>query len=216
VKKISILFSFVIFCVSAYAQERPFVREKPFFNPQNIAQEIGNSLVDIGNPIMFDWGSEKNGYVRYCSRIYDYFGRIYEICFYVYHDGRRDLEIDYYLTTSNLVKLNPADVVVNELIYGKPKITQEIHMNDFGVDGNLDIYQMFHKHRNSVWEGFTREERDLGKRAGVKEYLYHSGSIYHKKRFLKDGWKSASEKEKKEVQNDYWDHIVLIKELISK
>lgn len=202
--------------VSVYAQERPFVREQPFSSTQNTAQEVANLVAAKGSPVMVEWASEKNGHVRYCSRTYSDFGRVYEVCLSVYHDGRRDLELDYYLTTRSLVNLNPADVIADEIMSGRPKIHQEVHMNDFGVKGTVDIYQMFHKHNNGIWDGFTREERDLGEKAGVKEYLYDHGAIYQKRKFRKDGFRSASPEEKKEVQDDYQEHLGIVKDLLSK
>lgn len=197
------------------AQDRFWVREIPFPEPENSAQEVANLVVIRGFPVLHDWESEK-GYVRYHVRAFTSFGRLYDLTAIVYNDGRRELKIYFYLTNYEFVGRDADEMVADQLIWGPPKIHQEIHIWDYGVDETVDLYQMFSKQRGSVWGGFTREERDLGSKAGVKEYLYDHGEVYRERRFWWDGWSKASQWEEEDIQDGYREHLEDLIYLLTK
>ena len=92
-------------------------------------------------------------------------------------------------------------------MYGRSEINIEEHLSDYGVDMEVDIYQQFTKKRGPTYLGFTREERDRGKKAGVQEYLFQDKSERTEK-----GWQKVSDKTIAEIADEYGKYLFVISE----
>lgn len=180
---------------------------------QNIAHEVSALVIKKGTPRVYAKGSDVEVTIHKI-RIYNE-TVIYEAEAIKDPVGQH-LKIDYYLTNRDFAGENITDVVADELIWGRPLIHHEINIYDKGITGIPEIFQMFSKSSGSVWEGFTREERNLGKKAGVQEYLYVQGRIFHQRRFWRDGWVKASEVDKEEQQYFYQKLLTELKVLLLK
>ena len=211
-KRALIIYSvmFLILAVSAVSLIKNF---KPllFPNPQNLAQKVANFVVQNGEKGGFNVGVDTEG-VFYRYQFYKEHS-IYEVELWIYNDKKIAadlLNINHYVTNLFLETLkSPADLLANELKYGRHKINIEEYVSDTGIDAAVDIYQQFTKKNGFVFEGFTREERDLGitnpSKFGVKEYIFSNG-----KERLDKKWIDASDQTKKEIQKQYFEHLKTI------
>lgn len=148
-------------------------------------------------------------------------GVLYEMRFYkedvIYEirirkgDLNKYLGIAYYLTNRNFSKKrSAADNIADTLIWGVPSIWRELHLYDDGSDGTLDIFlELTKKPSPGVYDSFTREDRNLGKRAGIVEQLIHEG-----KTLGDNGWVEAPNEEKMRIQAEYEFHLKEVVKLI--
>ena len=106
----------------------------------------------------------------------------------------------------------PADLISREFIYGKPGIIFEEHLYvPNRVDGKNDMFQQFMKKSGSAYMEFSREDRDLGEKAGVSEYLLDGGSVHEK-----SGWRKATADEVKEIEKNYLERLKIILKNLKK
>lgn len=180
-------------CTKILPQPSPAIL---FSNPINEAQKLANVIVAVGKTQRFNVGSQDEG-VSYNHKLY-IASRVYEVEVHVYKNDQNSLHISHYLTNRPLEEMKtPADLVAQELMYGRSEIHIEEHISDFKVDMGVDIYQTFMKKRGSTYDGFTRAERD-SKTSGVQEYLYVDDQE------LENGkWKVATKKTVGEVTEYY-------------
>lgn len=134
----------------------------------------------------------------------------YDVAVDYFWIGYQYLTIHAYLTNRDFSELqSPADAVAEELSMGPPLVHFEQHFYDRGIDGTAEIYQDFSKRRGSTFDGFTRRERDLGKKAGVSEYLHSEGRAY------RDGKKLNVKKEQpQDVTEMYFESLTEVAHLL--
>ena len=193
---LSAMISIVAFTLStsAFAQSRDS-------NNQELVKKITDYIAVNGTFKPFNVSTPSEGFES--SLVFFTSQAVYSVSIhkYINEDGRSSLSIGYYLTTADLLATRPGDVIARELIYGQPKINQEEHLTDLGMDGSVNIYQTFVKKRGSIFERFTREERDSS-RGGVRQFLYQDGKVMGKYRWLK-----ASARDKEDVEAGYKEHL---------
>lgn len=174
----------------AYAQEEQSIDEVP---TSVLAQKIRQYAMEHGTIIIIDRS-------------------VYELTLWAREGGNVEgLSVTRYLTTEQLDNFpTPGHVVANEFIWGRPKIHIEQTFADTNTDGTVDIYQMFTKQRHpGHYEGFTREERDRGKKAGVSEELYMQGEVRRSRGifFWRSSWRKATTEEQAIVTKEYRSHL---------
>lgn len=180
-----------------------------FSNPTNEAQKLANFIVADGEAQKFNVCSQDEG-VNYTRKLY-ISRRVYEVEVHVYKNGPNILHINYYLTNRPLEEMKtPADLVAQELMYGRSEIHIEKHISDYGIDMGVNMYQTFMKKRGAVYEGFTRAERD-SKTSGVQEYLYDDG-----KELQNGTWKNAPKNTVDEITKDYKEVLAELLKTLSK
>lgn len=181
-----------------------------FKNPTNDAQKVANFVFAKGKAQRFNVGLKDEG-TTYNYKLYiDY--DMYDLEVFITHNnGKKNLHINHYRTNLSLQEMQtPADLVAHELIYGPSKIIVEEHIHDYGVNMDAKLFQTFKKKRGSVFEGFTREERD-SKTSGVQEYVYDDGQE------LENGkWKAASKKKTDEITEYYQEVLVEVLKALEK
>lgn len=163
----------------------PFCAVAESLSPQKLTSEIALYVMRNGVKTPFNVDSPDEG-KKYAIRFYTKDREIYIVKVTVYNNGENwenALDISYYYTSQLFQDLShPADPIANELISGTPKIIAEQHLYDEKMDGVIELFQEFTKHnKDGLWEGFTREERELGEKAGVKDFLFENGSVKTKK-----------------------------------
>ena len=144
-----------------------------------------------------------------------YFGyEIYELVvdeYKTYKNGQKTLTINHYLTNRPVGSLkNPADLVAYELMFGRAEINIEVHIYDRNIDMEVDIFQQNTKKQGPVYMGFTREERDLGEKAGVQKYLYED-----RQESEQSGWKKASDETIIQITDEYGKYLFVISERLN-
>lgn len=134
----------------------------------------------------------------------------YEVDTSFYWNGTKYLTISAYLTNRDFSELRSStDAVAEELSMGAPLVHFEQYFYDRGIDGTAEVYQEFTKKRGPVYEGFTRRERDLGKKAGVSEYVQLEDRAY------RDGKKLNLKKEEpQDVAETYSENLATIANLL--
>ncbi len=180
-----------------------------FPKPENLAQKIANFIEKNGEKSTFNDGNEEEG-VSYTYK--HYFGyEIYELVvgkYKTHKDEQKILEINHYVTNRPVGLLkSPSDLVAHELMYGRAEIHIEEHIYDRNIDMEVDLLQQNTKKRGPVYMGFTREEKDLGEKAGVQKYLYEDKHEYEK-----SGWKKASDETVAQIADEYGKHLFVISE----
>lgn len=191
-------------------------REPLFPNPENTAQEIANFVVLNGE------SREVQVNTMLCPsyKYYAWSVRGFYLLKIFDCDSRSTLHIDYYFTLINFQK-NPKEIFAHVFIYGQLKHYKEYYFVDYDLNDNkLDMLQEFWKPAGPVLVSFSREERDMGKKAGIKEFLYSNGKILEEKRrmifFKKTSFRDATNGEEKEVQGFYKNTLEDIYGLIKK
>lgn len=180
-----------------------------FQNPTNEAQRLVNAVATIGKTARFNVGSEAEG-TSYRHKLYAR-NNVYELEVYARNNGEKSLHINFYLTNQPLEDMKtPADLVAQEIMYGRSEMYIEEHLSDYGVDMGVDIYQTFEKKVGDTWRSFTREERD-SKASGVQEYLYRDGQ-----EFKNGSWKAVPEKTTNEITGYYKELLVEILAILEK
>lgn len=180
-----------------------------FKTPTNKAQEVANFVFAKGEIDTFNVGEPNEG-VTHSYRFYVAFD-IYELEVNIYKNGRKDLRISHYVTNRPLGKLKtPADLVAEELIYGRSEIMIEEHISDYEIDMSVNIFQAFTKKRNNVLIGFTREEKD-SKTSGVQEHLYHDGQELEN-----ETWKTVSKEKAAEIAKNYQEILASVLKILEK
>ncbi|HXK40718.1 MAG TPA: hypothetical protein VJ046_01300 [Candidatus Paceibacterota bacterium] len=196
-----------IFCFLSFYTDNAYAQQ-PENLPSGLSSEIADFVVQWGNSDGFNSRLPDEGLMYELKFFLG--SEFYQVTVYQYNSGIRHLTLNYYLTNQIFDgRSSPAEFVARELMYGVPKIHLELHITDKNIDGTADVYQEFTKRIGPVYEGFTREERDRGKKAGVGEYLLLEGKVYRERRFRRDRWTTASEQERTEVRVSY-------EELLSK
>ena len=182
----------VVLGIAAFILVEYFETQSSSADPQKMAQKVANFV------------ARNEGEARFFKG---------DAFYSVKNRGESNLKITYYLTNRDFPRKgkSTADEVADTLIWGVPELYRELHLSDEGTDGTLDMFQEFSKPGNvqGAWDSFTREERDLGKRAGVKEYLVDKGEILKGNK-----WVDASEDEKTRIQKEYEFHLAELVELI--
>lgn len=209
------VFSFIVavgLSTSVFAQDE-LGRLMSLQDRENLAQEVVNLIVAKAEPGAYSFGRE--GVVQYRARVHNpagIYGVVYEVGATMYSNGRADLSLSFYLTNRNLSGLKPEDVIIDDLIWGQPKIFQEARIFDAGARGVVDAERKFTKRKGSTLLGFTPEERD--KKAGVRESLFRQGMVWQHKRFGESGWAKASPKEIDETQDEYLSYLKVVRVLL--
>ncbi len=172
--------------------------------PEKLVPAIERIVMSWGQPQIFNQDSPDEG-TSYTLWLYSRYS-MYEVAVDDWKNGRRGLSIGHYKTNVDFGSMkSPADAVGRELIYGRGKIAIEEHMYTGRADGQLDMYQTFMKKRGPVFMGFTREERDLGEKAGVKQMIFDNGAIFENYKTRK-----ADAEEIAELQSAYLENLKAI------
>ncbi len=164
--------------------------------PKKMAQKIAKFVAKNGGEARFFKGNV-----------------VYQVS--VWRSRPQRLLITYYHTNRAFPRKSVSDEVADTLIHGVPQIVRELHLSDDETDGTPNMFQEFSKAVFSdgpnVYPPFTREERDLKKRDGVKERLVHGG-----KTFKGNKWVEVPEDEKARIQKEYEFHLAVLVKLISR
>ena len=174
------------------------VQSRPFKYPENLAQKVANKIyINPAKTTNFNVGTKDKG-TTYSKKLVA--GKnVYVIEISIRKNGKKNLSIDHYWTNRNFDELKTAaDFIIYEFQYGRPGIYIETHFTDYDIDMKVDLKQEFKKpwDKHSLVD-FSREERDGGEEAGMKEFSVDHGQIF------KDGqWTDAPE-EQKAAQEDY-------------
>ena len=83
---------------------------------------------------------------------------------------------------------------------GAPKIHIETHFYDDGASGIPHLVSQYVKKVGPVYDGFTREERDLGAKAGVTKYTLDRDQVNEGEG---TGWQKATDEEIAEAREEY-------------
>lgn len=192
-------------CTKTTSQPSPAVS---FSNPTNEAQRLANAIVAVGKAQRFNAGSQDEE-TSYSHKLY-VGNKVYELEVHARNNGEKSLHINFYLTNRPLEEMKtPADLVAQELMYGRSEIHIEKHISDYKTDG-VDIYQTFTKKRGGLYEGFTRAERD-SKTSGVQGYFYQDGQ-----EFENGAWKTASKKTVDEIADYYKEMVAELLKIVEK
>ncbi|MEK7118401.1 MAG: hypothetical protein AAB869_02215 [Patescibacteria group bacterium] len=171
----------------------------------NFAPKIADHVVANGKKVRFNPGSKDEG-------------TSYELRFYTEHDiyvlsvlefdngDPRIFNMSFYRTNQRFSEFSTlADQVADQLIWGMPKIIWEEHFSDTNADGSLEMLQTFVKEKDGAYPGFTREERNLGAKAGVTQELFSDGEV------IEDGVRrKAIDEEVAEIRKEYAYHLRVI------
>lgn len=198
------LTSIVLLSVVYYANTTPKSSSVVLFsNPTNMAQELANIIVDVGEPQRFNVDSQYER-VKYNHKFYSA-RKIYDLTVGVLKNGEKTLYISCYRPNRPLGEIKtPTDIIAQELVYSRSEIRLERQLVDNGVDMSVDIYQTFMKKRPSVYEGFSGEEKD-SETSGVQQYFYSNSSG---REFESGEWKVASKKTVDELHEYYKELLV--------
>jgi|SRR3989344_832634 len=175
-------------------------------NPAKLIAKIERFIIAKGQSKAFNEGSADEG-TTYSTRFY-LENSIYEVEIFDYRNGKLSFSIGTWFATVNFDDIKtPADVIARGLIYGysRPRIWFESHLYvKDRKSGKLTIFQTFEKPLESGYvAGFTREERDLGKKAGVVNTILDDGEV------SVDGskWRKATAEELADANEIYLMHL---------
>src|SRR3989338_4343390 len=175
--------------------------EAMYFAPQ-----IADHVVKHGNQVRFNVGNHDSG-TAYKVRFYTRTD-IYVVEVWQYDSGAKSLHINFYRTNQQFGEMSTyADAVADQLIWGTPKIIWEDHLADENADGTLELFQQSVKKDGNSFPGFTREERDLGEKAGVTQELFYDGEVSDR-----SIWKEPTEADRQEIREIYVGHLKEIAE----
>ena len=162
-----------------------------------LTPKIADHVVAHGKQTLFNVGTSDAG-TSHVVRFYTE-RAIYIVSVNVYESGKKALSIDYYLTNQRFTEYtHPADSVAEQLVMGTPKIHIENYFYDKNADGVLEMFGQYIKKVGSAYDGFTREERDLGTKAGVTSFTFDSDNVSEGA-----GWRKATDEEIADVRAEY-------------
>lgn len=172
----------------------------------NLAPKIADHVIAHGKQTQFNVGTSDAG-TNHVTRFYS--GReIYVVSVKVYESGKKTLNVDHFMTNRQLDEYaHPADPIAEQLIMGTPKIYIESHFYDDDADGTIEIAQQFLKKDGPVYLGFSREERDLGVKAGVMQYTLDGDKVWED-----TGWREATDEEIADARMEYTRRLGVIAE----
>ena len=182
------------------------VNSQTLASAHDLAPKVADFVVANGKASAFNKG-RLDEITRYSIRFYTD-RDIYEVSVSVYKaDERRGLSVAHYITNQHFQDfLTPADIVAHQLIWGRPMIYFETHLYDDRSTGDLSSYQQFTKKSDSAYEGFTREERDRGKKAGVREFMFFkAGKVLDGEK-----WKQPVRGQIDRLQEEYASYLIAI------
>ena len=140
----------------------------------------------------------------------------YDVSVYHYKDGTKSMTISAYVTNVNFAEIKtPADAIAHELRMGKPRMFQQYHMSDSGIDGKVDMVQKFWVKGNGIG-GFTRRDRDrmyseVDKKK-ITETIWDGGQVWE----AGGKWRKAENRENTDAYMLYQRALDLIHQEITK